>query len=83
MKGIKEKSDIIVGKVVATTRDCRCSDSFVRKDTVGFIANLRGPQADGFDFKYNGGRVDVCIEYCGEQPRFREAYKNERLKWNH
>lgn len=77
MKGIKEKSDIVVGKLLAATRDCKCSSSFVRKDTVGIIANLKGSQGDGFDFKYQGGRADVCIEYCGENPRFREVYKNE------
>lgn len=77
MKGIKEKSDITAGKLVVATRNCECSGSFVSKDTVGIIDNIKGSQGDGFDFKYPGGRADVCIDFCGKNPRFREVYKNE------
>lgn len=77
MKGIKEKSDIVVGKLIISTRNCTASNVKIKKGTVGIIANLKGSQGDGFDFKYQRGIADVCIEYCGENPRFREVYKNE------
>ena len=77
MKGIKEKSDIVAGKLVVATRNCECSNVKIKKDTVGIINNLKGSMEDGFDFKYKYGTVDVCIDFCGKNPRFREVYKNE------
>lgn len=82
MKGIKACVDIVVGKIVVATRNCECSDQRIIKDTIGIINAIKGSQEDGFDFMYSGGTADVCIEFCGKNPRFREAYKNERLKWN-
>lgn len=31
----------------------------------------------GLTLRHKNGNADVCIEYCGENPRFRDAYKNE------
>lgn len=38
----------------------------------------KSDNGDGFDFRFSRTQeADVCIEYCGENPRFRDAYKNE------
>lgn len=74
---IKYKSDIVVGAIVVTPRDCKCSGDFIPKDTIGVIVNIKGSMEDGFDFRHKRGITDVCIAYCGDNPRFRLAYKNE------
>lgn len=51
MKGIKAIADIVVGKIIVATRNCKCSDHHITKDTVGVIAKLKGSEGNGFDFK--------------------------------